>query len=106
MEKQEKKFIRVHITTIECDLKNKVEKVIEKLKDELDYYKGSYNNVEIDDYWGGGDYYGNNTVKILSLFGERLETDKEFELRIKNEEKYSKEREERDKIEFERLKEK
>ena len=95
------KKIKTHnLTTLHFS--GTIDEVILQLKSEEEYYSDRYTNLKVDydyDCSGDGESYYRHT-----LYGDKLETDEEEALRMKQEEEAIKLREEYDRRQYEQLK--
>lgn len=94
-----KKIISHKLTTLHFS--GTIDEVIKQLKQEEEYYSEEYTNLRIDniyDWDSKGSYYEH------ILFGDKLETDEEEALRMKQEDENKKWREENDRRQYEALK--
>jgi hypothetical protein len=91
-----KKQKRHNLTTL--SFSGTFDEIVESLKSEFDYYSENYTNLKVDydsNYEGGYEF---------NLYGDRLETDAEEALRIKQEEEYDQRQFEFEKRQYEALK--
>ena len=79
-----KKILPHSLTTLHFS--GTIDEVIEKLKSEVEYYSEGHTNLRIDYDYSYGDSYEGESYYKHTLIGDRLETDAEEDLRIKQEE--------------------
>lgn len=104
----EKNFSRHCLEELDIELLNGP---LETLQERVDNYFNHINKDEYEELYLTTDVYYDNAV--IYLYGTRLETDKEFQKRIKHQEKVleqynksKKKQEEKERKEYERLKKK
>jgi len=83
--------------------KGSLDSMIDELVHMRDTYQGEYQNMTFQEARDCGCYDNCSCSPSYVLYGERLETDLEYDFRLKCEEKIRAEREAREKAEYERL---
>ena len=95
MSNYQKKLVTVELATLYLDgytLKSALEQIQE-------YIRNYGEDATISE-----ENYGYEDGKYLAIFEQKLETDEQFNARIQTEEYFKKQREDRERMEFERLK--